>query len=177
MRAFQSAALLALTLLTLASAPVSANDTYKVEVIVFRQPGEPIPSSKLAPEGWSAGAMAISKEQSRETALDQEAAKLSPENGYEVLLHQAWSQPISETPNSVAISNGEQQLGHYPVEGTLTFSQGRTFKVDTQLWVNQFDSSGLVSASEHIKKTGSPVTRGKLTFIDYQSLGILIRIR
>lgn len=179
MPAFRNAALLALTLLALICGPASAEDSYKVEIIVFTQPGEPIASSHLAPNSWNAGATPISDTQTRATSLNDEAAKLSPENGYTVLLHQAWTQTISDSPSTVAITNGERSLGHFPLEGTLTFTQdrNRTFKLDSQIWRNQFGADGLVDASEHLSQKGTPVTRGKLTFVDQGHMGVLIRVR
>jgi hypothetical protein len=176
MRAFRTLALLPLILLSLlGTAPAFAAGPYQVEVIVFRQAGEPIPASQPAPEDWSQGAQPIDASRERSTALNSEAGKLSPANGYQVLLHKAWSQNLDGNVSSVALSSGNEQFGHFPVEGTLRLSQARFIDLEADLWVNQFDDSGLLSSSERIKQ-GSRLKSGELTYLDHGSLGLLIRV-
>lgn len=176
MRAFRTLALLPLILLSLLStAPAFAAGLYQVEVIVFRQAGEPIPASQPAPEDWSQGAQPIDASRERSTALNSEAGKLNPANGYQVLLHKAWSQNLDGNASSVALSSGNEQFGHFPVEGTLRLSQARFIDLEADLWVNQFDDSGLLSSSERIKQ-GSRLKSGELTYLDHGSLGLLIRV-
>ena len=176
MRAPRTLALLPLILLTLLSAaPAFAAGLYQIEVIVFRQAGEPIPASQSAPEDWSQGAQPLDATHERATALNSEAAKLTPANGYQVLLHKAWSQNLSATPNMVSVTSGEQQLGHYPVEGTLALTLDRSVDAQADFWINQFDGSGLISSSERLRQ-GTRLKNGELTFLDHGNLGILIRI-
>ncbi|MEX6502466.1 CsiV family protein [Pseudomonas zhanjiangensis] len=176
MRALRTLALLPLLLLSLLGAPAAfAAGLYQVEVIVFRQAGEPIPASQLAPDDWDQGAQPIDASRERSTTLDSQAAKLSPANGYRVLLHKAWAQNLDGNLSSISLSGGNQQFGHFPVEGTLHIKQGRFIDLDADLWVNQFDDSGVLNSSERLKQ-GSRLKTGELTYLDHGSLGLLVRI-
>lgn len=173
MRALRTLALLPLILLSLLSSTQAwAEGLYQVEVIVFRQSNAMISAGQLAPDNWAQNAMPVNSSNSRSTALNAEAGKLNPANGYQVLLHQAWSQSPA---SSVAISSGNQQFGHYPVEGSISLKQGQQLEVDSDIWVNQFDTSGALSDSERIKQN-SRLKSGELTFVDNGSLGLLIRV-
>ena len=77
---------------------------------------------------------------SRSTALNAEAGTLNAASGYQVLLHQAWSQSLGESSSRAAISSGKQQFGHYPVEGTINLKAGRVIELDSDIWVNQLDA-------------------------------------
>jgi hypothetical protein len=176
MRALRTLTLLPLILLSLLSAaPAFAEGLYQIEVILFRQAGEPIPASQPAPEDWSQGAQAIDATRERATALNSQASKLSPANGYQVLLHKAWSQSLGGSASSVALSTGNEHFGHFPIEGTLSLKQARFIDLEADLWVNQFDDSGLLSSSERLKQ-GSRLKSGELTYLDHGSLGLLIRV-
>lgn len=165
-----------LPLLLALFAPLAmADGQYQVEVIFFRQAGEVIPASQLAPEDWALGSQRLTAESERSTALNGEAAKLVPANGYEVLLHQAWAQNLSASPVSIALSSGNQAFGHYPIEGTVTLSQNPSIDLQVNLWINQIDVEGVVTGSEQLKQT-SRLMPGKLTYIDHGSLGLLIRV-
>lgn len=165
---------LALALLLLAPAAF-AEGLHQVELIVFRQAGEPVPASQVAPDDWAGGAQSLSADNLRGTALNGEAAKLTAANGYQVLLHQAWQQNLGATPSKVALSDGQEQFGHFPVEGNLSLQQARFIDVDADLWINQFDADGLLIGSERLKQ-GSRLKTGELTFLDHGSLGLLIKI-
>ena len=165
-----------LTLLLSFVAPMAmAESLYQVEVIFFRQAGEVIPASQLAPEDWAVGSQSIAAGSERGTALNNEAAKLIPANGYQVLLHQAWAQPLGASPIKVALTAGNQAFGHYPIEGTLTLNVDPTINLQATLWINQFDPQGLVTGSELLKQS-IRLQAGKLTYIDHGSLGLLIRV-
>lgn len=152
-----------------------AERLYQVELLVFRQAGEPLLAPHIAPDGWAGGALPIAGSE-RATTLDGEAAKLNPGNGYRLLLHKAWSQTIGGNPSRVAVSSGEGQFGHYPVEGTLTFSQDRLTDLDVELWINRFSDDGLLEASEQFK-VAQRLKDNSLTYLDHGNLGALIRIR
>jgi len=176
MRALRSLALLPLILLSVLGTSLAwADSLYQVEVIVFRQAGEPIPAARPVPDDWAQGALPVDATQERATSLNGEAAKLNPSSGYQVLLHKAWSQTLGSAASSAAISTGNEQFGHFPVEGTLRLSRARFIDVEADLWVNQFDASGLVNGSERIKQS-SRLKSGELTYLDHGSLGLLIRV-
>jgi len=176
MRALRTLALLPLILLSLFSSTTAlAESLYQVEVIVFRQAGEPISAGQLPPDNWAQNALPVDGSNSRNTALNAEADKLSPSSGYQVLLHQAWSQSLGDSSSRVAISTGNQQFGHYPVEGTISLRAGRLIELDSDVWINQLDDSGTISDSERIKQS-SRLKSGELTFVDNGSTGLLIRV-
>ena len=161
-------------LLCLLAPSAFAERLYQVELLVFRQAGEPVVAPKVAPDDWAGNALPISGNE-RPTALNDEAAKLSPGNGYQVLLHKAWSQTIGAEPNPVAVSSGEAQFGHHVVEGTLSFTQERFADLQLELWVNQFSADGLLESSEQMK-VAQRLRDNSLTYMDHGSLGALIRI-
>ncbi|MGH8352265.1 MAG: CsiV family protein [Pseudomonas sp.] len=171
MRAFRSLALL----LALLAPAAFADGLYQVELILFRQAGEAVPASQPAPDDWATGALPLAAENERGTALNAEAAKLSPANGYQVLLHKAWAQNLSATPSKIALSTDEEQDGHFAAEGTLSLTQERYVDVDADFWVNQFDADGLLSGSERLKQS-SRLKNGELTYLDHSSLGLLIKV-
>ena len=166
--------LLALFASTLAPMAM-ADGLYQVEVIFFRQAGEVIPASQLAPEDWAFDSQQPAANSDRSTALNGEAAKLTDANGYQVLLHRAWAQALSARPVKIALSSGNQAFGHYPIEGTLTLSQDSGINLAANLWINQINAEGVVSGSEQLKQS-SRLQVGKLTYIDHGSLGLLVKV-
>ncbi|MBM7060970.1 hypothetical protein JQX08_09655 [Pseudomonas sp. UL073] len=170
MRILRHAALL----LALLAPAAFADGQFQVELIVFRQAGDTVPASQPAPDDWAMGAQSIAGSE-RGTALNDAAAKLSPNQGYQVLLHKAWTQNLSATPSKVSLSTGDQQFGHHPVEGTVTLTQVRFTDATVELWINQFDDNGLLTASERVKQTAR-LKNGELTYLDHSNLGLLIKI-
>ncbi len=166
---------LAALLLSLLAPLAWADRLYQIEVIVFRQAGEPLPASQPAPDDWAANSQSIDGFAQQPLVLQGEAAKLTPANGYEVLLHKSWSQNVGINPSRVALSNGESQLGHYPVEGTLTLQQSEVLNLDASFWANQFDADGLLTASEHLQQS-TRLKEGTLTYLDHRSMGVLLRV-
>jgi hypothetical protein len=161
-----------LLLLTFIAPAAFADGYYQIEVIVFRQAGEATPAAQLAPEDWAVGTQAPSAE--RATALNGEAAKLNPANGYQVLLHQSFAQQLGGAPVKIALTAGNQQFGHFPVEGSLSLKHVRFVDVIADFWVNQFDANGVLTASEHVKQN-SRLKDGNLTYLDHSNLGVLIK--
>ena len=145
---------------------------YHLEVVLFRQ-GEPIASGQPAPEDWARNVNLRASEVRASTRLDAEVAKLTPENGYEVLMHRAWRQTLGPTASHVAIGEGEPQLGQYPVHGTLRLRLDRLVEMQAELWVNQLNEGQIVQ-SEQIKQNRR-LKPGELTFVDGTSLGLLVR--
>ncbi len=171
MRLFRCLALL----LSLAAPTAFAGGPYQVELVVFRQAGDAVPSSQPAPDDWATGAQPLASDALRATALDNQLAKLSQDNGYTVLLHKAWRQDIGETPVKIALSEGQEQDHHFPVEGTLTLSQVRFVDMKADFWVNRFGDDGFLAGSQHIRQ-GTRLKNGELTYLDHPSLGILIKV-
>jgi hypothetical protein len=144
-------------------------------MILVRQNAVPAIVSHAAPEDWAAGAQRISPDSFRTPSLNAEVEKLSASNNYTVLLHKAWQQHLGEEASKVAISEGKEQFGQFPIEGTLNLKLGRFTDVDADFWVNQIDANGLVTASERLKQE-SHTKNGQLNFLDNGHLGLLIKI-
>ncbi|MDN4547735.1 MULTISPECIES: CsiV family protein [unclassified Pseudomonas] len=171
MRLFRSLTLL----MTLVAPSVFADDLYQVEMILVRQNAVPAIVVRAAPEDWAAGAQPVSLNSLRTPNLNSEVEKLTASNEYSVLLHKAWQQTLGETAVKVAISDGKEQFGQYPIEGTLNLTLGRFTDVDADFWVNQFNNEGLVTTSERLKQE-SHTKNGQLNFLDNGHLGLLIKI-
>ena len=164
-----------LMLLCLMAPQAFADGLFQIEVIVFRQAGEALSSSQPAPDDWSVGAAPIAGNE-RGTALDGEAAKLNPGNGYEVLLHKAWAQNLTAAPSKAALSTGNEQFGHFPVEGAVSLSeQQRLIDLEADFWINRFDSDGLLTGSERVRQK-TRLKPNELTYLDNGSLGVLVKI-
>ena len=163
-------------LLTLCSTHALANDTQQVELIIFRQSSQTIPASQVAPDNWANGATPVTREMLRSTQLDHFVKKLTPANGYQVLLHKAWLQTNNGTSVQVAVSEGTESFSHYPVEGTISMELERTSQVQMDFWINQFNPDATLLSSERFKQSAL-VANDQVTFIDHGTLGALIRIQ
>lgn len=175
MRLFRLPTLLTLLISTLVAPTAFADDLYQIEMILVRQNAVPAIVSRAAPEDWAAGAQRISPQSLRTPSLNGEVEKLTASNDYTVLLHKAWQQNLGEEASKIALSEGTEQFGQFPIEGTLNLKLGRFTDVDADFWVNQIDNNGLVTASERLKQE-SHTKNGQLNFLDNGHLGLLIKI-
>lgn len=147
-----------------------AEGAYQVELVLFRQAGQEAVDHPAAPDDWAAGALPPSPANQLPTRLDEAVARLQPAKGYRVLLHKAWKQGAR-----VALDDGEQRLGHFPVEGNLELDDGRPIPARVRLWINRFDADGLLTASERFRQEVR-LQPGELTYLDQGSLGLLIKV-
>lgn len=170
MRALHLTALL----LFLLAPSAFAERLYQVELLVFRQAGEPLTAPRPAPDDWAGNALPATASE-RTTSLNAEADRLTPANGYQLLLHKAWTQGVGSTPSSVAVSSGEAYFGHYPVEGQVTLNEDRFTALEMELWINHFSDDGLLESSEHLQLS-QRLKDNALTYLDHGSLGALIRL-
>src|SRR5690606_1827574 len=93
----------------------ATSNTHNIELIIFRQTQmEPVYSSRLAPDRLLAEIQPLKPEQIRISLLSNVTSKLTPENGYEILLHRAWLQNKSPRFVSYALTSGEESFGHHP---------------------------------------------------------------
>ncbi|KAA0986906.1 hypothetical protein FQ192_22370 [Pseudomonas sp. ANT_J12] len=171
MRLFRSLTLL----MTLFASTAFADDKYQVEMILFRQNAVPAIVSRAAPEDWAAGAQHIAPDSLRTPSLNGTVEKLTNSADYTVLLHKAWQQNLGEEASKIAISDGNEQFGQFPIEGTLDLKVGRLTDIDADFWVNQFDANGMVTASERLKQE-SHTRSGQLNYLDNGHLGLMIKI-
>ncbi|WP_373388598.1 CsiV family protein [Pseudomonas alcaligenes] len=164
-----------LLLLCLLAPQAFADGLFQIEVIVFRQAGEALSSSQPAPDDWAVGASPIAGNE-RGTALNDEAAKLNPGNGYQVLLHKAWAQNLTAAPSKAALSTGDEQFGHFPVEGVVSLSeQQRLVDLEADFWINRFDADGLLTGSERVRQK-TRLKLNELTYLDNGGLGVLVKV-
>lgn len=175
MRLFRLLTVLTMLITALVAPTAFADDLYQIEMILVRQNAVPAIVSRAAPEDWAAGAQPISHDSLRTPSLNGEVEKLTASNEYTVLLHKAWQQTLGEEASKVAISEGKEQFGQFPIEGTLSMKLGRFTDVDADFWVNQIDANGMVTASERMKQE-SHTKNGQLNFLDNGHLGMLIKI-
>ncbi|MDD2056210.1 peptidoglycan binding protein CsiV [Pseudomonas sp. GD03860] len=163
-----------LTLLLALFAPAAfAEGAYQVEMILVRQNAVPAITSQFAPEDWSNGAQAPAEGDMRQPSMTDQAARLAADpSQYTILLHKAWQQEAG----AVAISEGQEQFGQFPIEGNLSVTEDRFIAVDASFWVNQFDSNGSVIQSEQLKQSNSTVKNGELTFLDGGHLALLLKV-
>jgi hypothetical protein len=175
MRLFHTLTLLMTVLISLLIPTAFADDLYQVEMILVRQNAVPAIVSRAAPEDWAAGAQRIDPESFRTPSLNPEVEKLTASNDYTVLLHKAWQQNLGEEATKVAISDGAEQFGQFPIEGTLEMKLGRFTDVTADFWVNQIDANGLVTASERLRQD-SHTKNGQLNYLDNGHLALLIKI-
>ncbi|BBP78356.1 hypothetical protein CCU68_08840 [Pseudomonas gingeri NCPPB 3146 = LMG 5327] len=162
-------------LLALFTPAAFADELYQVEMILVRQNLEQPFQSQPAPEDWARGARPVTAADERTPALNDMVAKLGASGNYEVLLHKAWQQSLSDQPSKVSITAGEEQFGQFPVEGTLSLTLKRFTDVEAQFWVNRFDNNGVVNASERLNQT-SQTKNGQLNFLDSGHLALLLKV-
>jgi hypothetical protein len=166
-----------LSLMLVVAAPSAfADSLYQVEMILVRQNAEPVINSRAAPEDWAADAPSLGADKMSPPRLSNIVDKLSTDSNYTVLLHKAWEQNLGEQPVKLAISDGQEQFGQFPIEGTLNLKLGRFTDIDADFWINQFDSNGSVIASEHLNQKDVRTKNNQLNYLDGGHLALLIKI-
>lgn len=138
--------------------PALSQNWYEVEIIVFGQfnaeaysPGATAESwpENLNPQ-WPAPLVRLNAQTSpspalrplpvAERQLNNDAYALRVTDGYQVLWHQAWQQPmLGETfAPWIQIRGGSETQGRYQLEGALRIYLERFLHLDTNLWLSEF---------------------------------------
>lgn len=165
-----------LSLLLVVAAPAAfADSPYQVEMILVRHNADPVINSRAAPENWDAGAVRLGDKWSP-PRLSNIVDKLRADSSYTVLAHKAWEQNLGDQPVKVAIADGQEQFGQFPIEGVLSLQLGRFTDIDANFWINQFDANGSVIASEHLSQTDVRTKNNQLNYLDGGHLALLIKI-
>jgi len=165
-----------LSLLLVVIAPSAfADSPYQVEMILVRQNAEPVINSRAAPEDWDGGAQRLGERMSP-PRLGNIVDKLRSDANYTVLAHKAWEQSLGEQPVKIAITDGQEQFGQFPIEGVLNLQLGRFTDIDADFWINQFDGNGSVIASEHFSQKDVRTKNNQLNYLDGGHLALLIKI-
>lgn len=72
--------------------------------------------------------------------LADSAARIARSGRYQVVLHQAWLQPLGnrEENPALVLAGGERFGNHHELEGFLSLRQERYIHVDAELWLSRF---------------------------------------
>lgn len=73
--------------------------------------------------------------------LQREARAINRKNGYKVLFHEGWQQPVlgAEEAPSIVITGGEKYGDHHTLEGEIKLSVARYLHFSTNLWLSEFE--------------------------------------
>lgn len=165
-----------LSLMLVVLAPSAyADSPYQVEIILVSQNAEPELISRTAPENWDAEAVHLGDKMSP-PRLTTIVDKLRADPNYTVLAHKSWEQNLGEQPVKIAITDGQEQFGQFPIEGVLNLQLDRFTNIDADFWINQFDSNGSVIASEHMVQKDVRTKNNELNYLDGGHLALLIKI-
>lgn len=179
LRSLQLLAILALSgWMSLAQA--QSQNSYQVEVVIFSQPSAQLTPGTAPDYGWAEQATHLTETtrsdvrslDSSRLALSSDASKLRSQ-GYKIVLHKIWTQPDNKGL-AVAVHEGEEIDGLYPVQALLSLGQERLLEVDITAWINNRTQDGEF-VSERIKQ----IRRLRLDethYLDHQSMGMLVRI-
>lgn len=163
-------------LLALAAPLASADGLYQVEMILIRQNAVPAQTSAPAPAHWREDATPLAVDAVRPGRLAGEVERLQGNPDYSVLLHRSWQQSLSAQPSLIALSGGQESYGRFPIEGTLSLTEGRFIATQARFWVNQLDGNGRVLDSEQFRQSNATLKRGQLNFLDGGHLALLLKV-
>lgn len=138
--------------------PALSQNWYEVEIIIFSQSNaeaySPGSTAESWPESlrptWPSPLVRLNAETSPSPALrsipiserqmNNDSYALRVTDGYQLLWHQAWLQPMlpeSEAP-WLEVQAGAEFDGHYSLEGSLRIYLERFLHLDTDLWLSEF---------------------------------------
>ncbi|MBA1202069.1 hypothetical protein G7009_09915 [Pseudomonas capeferrum] len=166
-----------LTLLLALFTPVAfAEGLYQVEMILLQQNDVTPATSPRAPEDWRGAVPMLSEDALRPTRLEEVVTRLRATPSYTVLMHKAWEQQVGNEPARVALTEGDEQFGHFPIEGSIGLMQDRFVAVEANFWINRLDANGSLLQSEQFKQENRTVKHGQLTFLDGGHLALLLKV-
>ena len=163
---------LALLLLWL-SPQVHAEALYRVELILFRH-ATPLEASRHAPYDWARQALPLERRAERRALEHRRPA--DPGAGLSGAAAPRLAAAGQRRRPGHRHSRGQRHFEHYPIRGTLKLRPGRYMQTDTTFWVSRFGEYGQLLASERLTQRVRLVP-GRLTYIDHDSLGLLIELR
>ena len=70
--------------------------------------------------------------------LNPEARSIRRSQGFRLLSHHAWVQPITSTSQAILIQAGEQYGDAFELDGTISLRVSRFLHVETDLWLTSF---------------------------------------
>jgi len=151
-------------------------DDFLVEVILFRNVGVVNYIASPAAENWAAGAD-LAQLSSTSFEMRNMVYRLKDNPSYEVLVHKSFVHSFYSLPKSVYFVDGEMSFGRYPIEAKFTINTiGSAVNTKLNIWVNEFDSYGLVASSESMRQE-QKIKLNKVYYIDQENLGMLIKVK
>ncbi len=155
-------AFLGLSLLLVCEA-VFAQPWYLVELLLFRQDFPDLIVQGTTEETWpdevqlslNEPLLAMFESESEVTPalrklaingrnMNGDAYAFRVTEGYQLLWHQAWQQPLVDEPDApwIHIAGGEEVDGHFELEGSLRVHLSRFLHVTADLWLTDFGDPG-----------------------------------
>ena len=150
---------IALTVL-LTTGFASAQPWYQVELILFKQDFPELAAQGTTPETWpqevelsypdklltmfeseSELTPAMRKLAINDRNMNGDSYAFRVTDGYELLWHQAWQQPLIEEEEApwILIQGGDEVDGHFELEGALRMHLSRFLHVTADLWLTDFN--------------------------------------
>ena len=87
----------------------------------------------------------------KELGLAGIARSLKRSSRYDLLIHQAWLQPITSTDTPILVQGGKRYDEVYEIDGTLTLSRKRYLHINADLWFTKFMPKYNHQEPTHIK--------------------------
>lgn len=153
----------------------AADPMVQVEVLLFRQGDTPLIASQPPAPNWAEGSSLLTERNEVPLSMAEQAAKLTPDQGYQILLHKAWRQPMKGVTADLSIKEGQGLFEFFPIQGRLRLSFGEQISMSTDIWLNTLDEQGRITASEHSDQNFR-VRLNEIRYLDHGSLGVLIRV-
>ena len=147
----------------------------QVEVLLFRQGDTPLIASQPPAANWAEGSSLLTERNEVPLSMTEQASKLTPDQGYQILLHKAWRQTMSSPTVDLSIKEGQGQFEFFPIQGRVRLSFGDQVSMNTDLWLNTLDEQGRITACEHLEQQFR-VRTNEIRYLDHGSLGVLIRV-
>lgn len=137
---------------SLSSQPLPANTSLNERLAAL------MVASKLLDHDTARAPAPFSPLPSEARRLNPDAYTLDNNGAFRVLFHQAWLQPLASRRHAswVMVNGGAQRGGHDEVEGAIRVYQSRFIHVETDLWLNHFESARLVAEGEDNSTGSSP---------------------
>ena len=157
---------------------VASAEEYLVEVVFFGQPSAPLVQGSNPELDWEVDAVDLENTARTDVRAIDQARKLE-QNGYQIYLHQAWSQPL-DNDLVVALHRGNPENGVYPIQGLVNLRQATLTELKVAFWRNRSaaelqlqSETPLISEFLHQTRALRP---GEVHYLDHQSLGMLVTI-
>jgi hypothetical protein len=146
-----------------------AQSWYQVELLFFRQDFPELIAQGTTEEAWpdevqlslqepllamfeseSLVTPALRKLAINDRNMNTDAYAFRVTDGYQLLWHQAWQQPLVDEPDApwIHITGGEEVDGHFELEGSLKLHLSRFLHVTADLWLTDFYQPAEVELGE-----------------------------